>query len=167
VDLAARVHRADVDGERPCAGRVEAVEQAVLEHEPGAMKPFFAGLEHEDHRPWQVGLAVDEQAGTAEQHRDVGVVATGVHPALDLRGEVETGPLGHGQRVHVGPEDGRGTGSIGADDRRHRADPLAGSRIQADALEFLGDDRLGLGQLQGELRAVMDPAPDLDDVGQE
>ena len=62
-----------------------ACEQALVEHHPGAVVALLAGLEHEGDPARELAAAVGEQAGGAGEHGDVGVVAAGVHGAVDRR----------------------------------------------------------------------------------
>ena len=63
-----------------------ALVEAFLQHE---VCPVVALLEHEDHAPRELIAAPYEQARGADQHRDVGIVAAGVHHALHLRSELD------------------------------------------------------------------------------
>ena len=98
------------------------VEQALVEHEPGAVVALLAGLEHEQHSSGQLVPAAAEQAGGAGEHRGVRVVPAGVHAPVHVRGEVEAGVLRHRQRVHVAAQQDRRpglrAGQQGGDARR-------------------------------------------------
>ena len=96
------------------------VEQALLEHEAGAVVALLARLEHERDPTPQPAAPRGEQPGTAGQHGDVAVVAAGVHGVVDPAGEVEVGVLVHGEGVHVAPEQ-HGRTRLGAvEDGDHR-----------------------------------------------
>jgi hypothetical protein len=92
---------------------------------------LLSGLEHEDHAPRELIAAPYEQARGADQHRDVGIVAAGVHHALHLRSELEAGFLVDGEGIHVrAQQDGR-TG-LGALERcHHRRQSIALPDAQA------------------------------------
>ena len=77
--------------------------------------------------PGELAAAVGQQAGGAGQHGRVGVVAAGVHGAVDLGGEVEPGVLGHRQGVHVAPQQDRraGPAAVEVGDDRRLALPVA------------------------------------------
>ena len=105
-----RVLGADVDRERPChgSGAVRTVlEQALLDHEAGAVVALLARLEHQQDPSGQRVTPLHEQARGPQQHRDVGVVAAAVHRANVLGRELEAGVLGERQAVHVGPQQDR------------------------------------------------------------
>ena len=70
---------APVTGDGVPSARCGHVEQALLEHEPGAVVALLAGLEHEQHPPGELVAAAGQQLGRADEHRRVGVVAAGVH----------------------------------------------------------------------------------------
>ena len=76
----------------------------------GPAVALLAGLEHENDPASQVPAASVQDLGGTEEHGHVGIVAAGVHPPVDLRGEFEVGVLGHLECVHVGPKQGRGPG---------------------------------------------------------
>ena len=83
------------------------VEQALVEHEAGAVVALLAGLEHEQHPAGELAGAVGEQPGGADEHRRVGVVPAGVHRVVDARREVEPGVLVQRQGVHVAAQQDR------------------------------------------------------------
>ena len=95
----------------------EAVEQAVVDHRPGALRRLFGRLEdHHQCAPPRVAC-LREQRGRAHQPGDMHVVAAGMRPPArcsprvrrrDLAGIGEAGRLCDRQRVHVGAQhDGR------------------------------------------------------------
>ncbi len=77
ADLAGRVGRGEVQPVR--ALDAEAFQHAVLDHRLGAALAFLGRLEQEADRAGDLGSARHHDAGRAEQHRDVAVVAAGVH----------------------------------------------------------------------------------------
>ena len=95
-------------------------EQPLVEHVLGAVVALLAGLEHEGHPAGQVGAARHEQLGRAGQHRHVGVVAAGVHGAVDGALELEVRVLGHRQGVHVAAEQHGGAGLVAVEHGDHR-----------------------------------------------
>ena len=169
VDLAGRIARRDVDGEGArrslATGAGGGVEQALLDHRLRPAEPFLAGLEHQDHLARQVRPAIVEQAGRAEEHRDVGVVAAGVHRPVELRREVETGVLAQRQGVHVAAEEDGRAGPAARDDSHDRAERLPRAPLDAEPGELLEDQRLGLREGEPDLRLAVDPPPDRDDIG--
>src|SRR5207249_5954775 len=54
-----------------------------------AAHDLFRGLEHEQEASAEVPDVIDQRARGAEHHRDVGVVAAGVHVAVGLRLELD------------------------------------------------------------------------------
>jgi hypothetical protein len=155
-----------VDGERPRHGlaAVAAVEQAFVQGDLRAALALLARLEQEPHPPGQRAAAVGQHAGGADQHRGVGVVAAGVHRPVDLGPVVQVGVVGHGQRVHVGPQQDRRAGpgavEVGHDRR------LAGAQrdAQRQAVERLEHPGLGQRQVEAQLRPAVQVAAEGDDV---
>ena len=143
------------------------VEEPLVEHVLRAAVALLAGLEHEEHPTRQLRPSIDEQPRRAQQHRDVGVVAAGVHRPVDLGGEVEPSVLGQRQGVHVGAEEDRRAGLGAVDQRGDGAEPAPEDRLEPEPLELLDDDRLGDRQIGPDLRVAMDPAADRHDVGQQ
>ncbi len=165
VDLAGLVLGADVDREAAGRGRVEPVEQALLQHHPRAGIALFARLEHQQHRPRQLVDPIHEKPSRTEQHRDVRVVTAGVHRAVDLGREVEARVLVERQRVHVGSQHDRPTGPVGADERGDAGQDRADSRFEAEPPELLDDRLPRLRQMEPLLGMPVDPPPDRGDVG--
>ena len=170
---AARQRRGDVDGgrgvdrARGAVGQRRHVEQALLQHVPGAVVALLAGLEHEQHPPGQVGPAGGQQPGRAGEHGHVRVVPAGVHGAVDLAGEVQAGLLGHGQRVHVAAQqDGRPrlvAGEQGGD----AAGLLVQVDVQPEAVDLL-EYALPRGrQVVADLGTTVEVAPEADGAGEQ
>ena len=132
------------------------------EHHPGAAVPLLARLEHQHHPPGQLRPVRRQQAGRADQHGDVGVVAAGVHLAVDRGGEIEPGVLRHFQGVHVGPQQGGRSGPVAVEGGDHRGGGAAGGRLQTEAVERLEHGLLGHGQVQPGLRVAVDAPAQLD-----
>ena len=100
--------RRDVKREGSIRNRID---QAIIEHVAGAMPAFLTRLEHELHRSGEPVALGAKGVGRGDQHRDMRVVAAGVHRVLDLRGKFEAGVFVHRQRVHVAAqEDGAAVG---------------------------------------------------------
>ncbi len=68
----------DVNGEGP----VDAVEYALVDHVPGAVKTLFTWLEHEPDATVELRGLLDEQARRADQHRHVRIVTARVHATV-------------------------------------------------------------------------------------
>ena len=141
-----------VRGVGPFPGRVE---HALLDHEPGAAVPLLAGLEHEHHAARQVRPARRQQPGRPDEHGRVQVMPAGVHGAADTGREVQPGPLGDRQRVHVGPQQHHRppipplgpAAQHGGDRRQRRAD----GDLQRQAVQRGEDLLLGQWKLQPDL----------------
>ena len=126
------------DRRRACRRRSgRDVEQALVEHEPGAVVALLAGLEHEQHPPGQLVAAVGEQPRRADEHGRVGVVAAGVHRAVDPRGEVEPGVLVHRQGVHVAAQEDRRSGLGAGEHGGDAAGRLVDGDVERQALDRL------------------------------
>src|SRR4029450_11700535 len=80
--------RAAVQGEGRGGGHAPYIE-ALLEHVAGPVIPLFAGLKVWVPAPRELIAVPHEQTRRAHQHRDMGIVAAGVHDALDCGGELE------------------------------------------------------------------------------
>jgi hypothetical protein len=119
-------------------------------------------LEHEQDPSGQVLAPGDEEPGGTGQHRHVGVVAAGVHGAIDLAGEVEPGLLGHGQRVHVGPQQDRGAGLAPGQQGGDARGRLVQRDVQPEVIELLEDPLAGDRQVVADLRMPVQVAPEPD-----
>ena len=152
-----------MEGERG----VDAVDHPLVDHVDRVAAPLLSRLEHEPHAAREHLAPGGEDPGRSDEHRGVGIVPAGVHDPVELAREVETGVLGHRQRVHVAPqEDGRArtpTLEVG-DDRRQS---LAGGDGQAETVE--GVEHLGLGsrKVEAQLGMAVQGATEVDEVGQQ
>ena len=158
--------------------RLRVVEDALLQHQLGAGRllldghALLGGLEDEQDLAGEVLPHRDERPRGVEQHRDVGVVAAGVHhpdrlplPGRGrLAGERQVDLLGDRQRVHVGAQrDDRARPA--ALDHGHDAGPRhAGPRLEAERAEPLGDELRGLDLAVAELRVLVEVAAPLDEL---
>ena len=88
----------------PAAG---GVEDALVDHQAGAVPALLARLEHEDHVAGELLAVRAQHPGGADEHRGVQVVAAGVHDAVDAAAELQAGLLLHRQRVHVAAQQHR------------------------------------------------------------
>ena len=80
------------------------VEHTLIDHETRAVVALFARLKHESDRSVQKVAALVQQARGTDEHCRVRVVSARVHRTINLAGKSQAGVLGHGQRVHVAPE---------------------------------------------------------------
>jgi hypothetical protein len=143
------------------------IEQALLDQDARSPMALLAGLEDQLHVPGELGPLLGEETRGPRQHRDVGVVAAGMHPPGVLRGEVEARVLLEGQSVHVGAQQDRRAGAAPSKGRDHGARPAPRGDLEIEALEGLQHRTLGLGQLETQLGPPMDPAPQGDDLGKQ
>ena len=145
------------------------IEQAVLEHEAGAVMALLARLEHE-HAPCRRAVAAGaEQPGGAGQHRDV--ACRGRRRASRRRtveAKVEAGVLGHRQGVHVAAQQDRA--AVAGAPRRMATRPVVegpsrnSSGRPASAAFTLAVVR---GQCEAELGLGVDGAAQRDHLGEE
>ena len=148
----------------PCG---PSLEQPLLEHEPRAVVALLARLEHQQDPARERVPPLREQARRAQEHRDVGVVAAGVHHARQLGREREPRVLGEGQGVHVGAEEDRGTRPRALDHRDHRRVVTPGRPSMPERPRATRGSRLRLRQLEAPFRAPVQPPADVDDVGED
>ena len=59
-------------------------QHAFFDHVACAVETFFTWLEHEDDIPAYLLFILHEKFCCADQHRDVEIMATGMHCAIDL-----------------------------------------------------------------------------------
>ena len=154
-----------VQGKR-CRRRVGTVEQTFLDHDPRAVVPLLAGLEHEEHRAGERLTTAREQPRGAHQHRRVTVVPARVHRAFDFRRERQAGLLGHRQGVHVATKQNRPAGAGARQTRDHRRRALARPDLEPETVERLEDRLLRPRHRESDLRMTVDPATQLDHVVQ-
>ena len=149
----------------------EILEETLVEHDLRPEVALLSRLEHEPDRPRErrrvFPKTFEQQARRPEQHRDVGVVATRVHPAVDLGRKIEAGLLGQRQGVHVGAHDDRAAGPALPDRRRDARQALAELRLEAELAELGGDELLRLGQVESELGPSVDRTSDRQEIGQD
>ena len=97
--------------------RLRVLQHAFFHHQRGPAclarrRTFFRRLKDELDRAWHLTLHRGEDAGNAELHGGVDIVAAGVHHSdvlaeercPDLGGERKRGLLGYRQRIHVGAD---------------------------------------------------------------
>ena len=68
------------------------------------MMAFLARLEHELHCACQFVAPRAQHLGGSHQHRDMGVMATGVHRTVGGRAIVQPGIFMERQGVHIAPQ---------------------------------------------------------------
>src|SRR6266581_597389 len=81
----------------------ELVEEALLDHDAAPAAALLRRLEDEMHRALEIAH-LGEDAGGAEQHGGVAVMAAGMHPTLMRRGMGKGIRLLHRQAIHVGAQ---------------------------------------------------------------
>ena len=137
--------------ERQVGAIVDAVEDALVEHDAGAAATLLAGLEHEAHPAMEVRASIRQQPRGADEHRRVCVVAAGVGAPLDLRAELLAALLGHRQGVGVGPQQNRRAVRAAVQVRHHRCDAVAGADGERETVEGVHDPLLGHGVVEPQL----------------
>jgi amidase len=140
------------------------VEQSLVEHVARAVMAFLTGLEHEDDLAGELAATLLQDARCADQHRRVRVVTAGVHRVVDGRRVVESGVLGHRQRVHVAAQDDRRTGTARVEDGGDAGERVAGRDVQSEPVDGLEHRLLRDGEVQAELGVAMDPSPQRDRI---
>ena len=85
----------------------QRVDQAIVQHEPRTMMAFFARLEHEHYRTRELVTPRAQRFGRPRQHRDMGVMPAGMHRALVLGGERQSGLFDERQRIHIATQQNR------------------------------------------------------------
>jgi hypothetical protein len=140
-------------------GRAVGVEQAFLQHVPGAVEPFLARLEHEQHVPGQLGAALGQQPGGRRQHRGVGVVAARMHRPVDVRGERQAGVLAERQGVHVAAQQHRRARPVAVEDGDHGRHGAPQVHPQRQVGQLRDDGVARAGEVQSEFRMAMQRPP--------
>ena len=116
------------------------------DHVLGALENFLGGLEHELHGAVDFLLMGFQQRCRAQEHGGVHVVAAGMHAAV-VRGEGKACLLGHGQGIHIRPEEKHLPGFLPADgDGEPRFAAVQG--LQAQLLQFGADEGQGVVQTE-------------------
>ena len=178
-DVGRRHHRAGADGDRPARERRRChvheergigtgacrVEHAGLDHVPGAVVALFAGLEHEDDVAAELVAMGAEQARRPHQHRNVQVVAAGMHgavasPAKSSPVSSTTGSASMSARSSTAPA--RPSAPQHADDRRQAR--TAGRHLERQAVQSGEHLRLRARQLQTDLRIGVQGSPECDEI---
>jgi len=159
-----------VRGHDPAAG---GVEHPLLDHVGRAVVALLARLEHEHHVAGELAAVRAQQPRGPDEHRRVQVVPAGVHGAGDLAGVVEPGRLLHRQRIHVAAQqDGGRMGGYSAfcaavtapQDSGDGRDRAPRRHLERQAVQRLEHGALRLRQLEADLRAAVQPVPQLGDV---
>ena len=160
-DAAAR-HRRDVQregtGDRAAGVGRRVVEQPFFEHEAGAVEPFLAGLEHEEHPTGEISTAIAQQAGRAGEHRHVGVVPAGVHRPVDRALVRQPRVLRHRQRVHVAAQQHRRPRLRPFEHGHDARHLLAGAHRERQRRQGLEDPVARVRELQADLGPGMQRA---------
>ena len=84
------------------------LQQAVLQHGPGALRDLLGGLEQENHVSRQRLTPLGQQPGRAPETGGMKIVPAAVHHAGDLRPRSFPGGLLLGDGVDVGAQGDRG-----------------------------------------------------------
>ena len=164
-DATRRQRRIHVDREGRVDGRRRVENALVLDEDACTPVAFLAGLEQQLHGPGQRVAAARQQAGGADQHGDVGIVATRVHAPLVPRRERQPRVLRHRQRVHVRAQQQRAARARAAQRRDDGAGAAARLELEVERRERLEHGFLRVGQHQAELRVLVQAPAQRDDVG--
>ena len=154
-------------------------QRAFLDHQRRAPaladgRAFLCRLEDEHDRPGDLGAVAAEHLGRAHEHRDMVVVAAGVHHADVLavvgaahrRAEGQVHQLDHRQRVHVCAQCDHGArlaATQHADDAgvRHLR-----THLEAEGAQVIGHELRGAELAVAEFRVLVDVAPPGHDLRQ-
>ncbi|MEV6982735.1 hypothetical protein AB0M95_15950 [Sphaerisporangium sp. NPDC051017] len=90
-------------------------------------------------------------------------MTAGVHRTVPRR-ELQSGLLADRQRVHVGPQQHRGTGVLSAEDGGHGTESRARADLKLERLECVDDRRLGARQFEAHLGFAMQTASKCDEA---
>ena len=127
----------------------------------GAAAALLRRLEEHLDRAGELVLAIGQDTGDAEQHGRVGVVAAGVHLAVDLRAIRHVVLFVDRQRVHIGPEeDDLARPLAAADQAGYAGHRDAGADVfDTDRAQPLGNDLRRLEFLESELGVLVELPP--------
>ena len=148
----------DMDGE----GAVDALEHALIDHVARAVESFSPRLEHEADPAGQRVPVFGEESSRADQHRHVGIVATGVHASIVSGLEVDRIVLLEWKSIHVAAQEHGGAGLAGVEIGHHRGERPAEGDVESESGERIGDLALGLGEVEAQLGIGMDRPSKLD-----
>jgi len=94
-------------------GLAEPIEQAIVDHGPGALSELLSRLEDQDQRALPCVGVLGESSGGSQQAGDVHIVAAGVHNrhivavaigSTRCAGIRQSGLFFHRQSVHIGTQ---------------------------------------------------------------
>ena len=147
--------------QRKACLRFRVFQHARREHGLRAGKAFLVRLKHQLDRAVQLTLVLAQQLCRTEQHRRVHVVAAGVHAAV--RGcKIQSGLLGHAQRVHVGAQEQTAAGLGAGYLRDNAACQLA--RLIAHLKQAFFDAGYGVRQVGADLGCSVQRPPVADNI---
>ena len=153
--------RARIDVQRKACLRCRVFQHARREHGLRAGKALLVRLKHQLDRAVQLILVLAQQLCRTEQHRRVHVVAAGVHAAV--RGcKIQSGLLGHAQRVHVGAQEQTAAGLGAGYLRDDAACQLA--RLIAHLQQAFFDAGYGVRQVGADLGCSVQRPPVADNI---
>ena len=135
-------------------------------------RTFLGGLEHELHRPRELGADACEHLGHPHQDRDVRVVPAGVHDphlsavvaALRGGGKRKLHPFRDRQRVHVGAQEHDWPRFAALQESDHAGMRDTGRDVDAERSEMIGDELRGAHLTVAQLRMLMNVTPPCHDL---
>ena len=89
----------------------ESLEQPVVDHSLRAAETFLGGLKYQSQRAGEFVAAIRNKRCCTKQNCDVAVVTAGVHGAVGLRTIRVIALLKDRERIHIGSQHDRSTGS--------------------------------------------------------
>jgi len=148
--------------------RLRVLQDSLGDHHAGAAvlgrrRSLFGGLEDECDRSREVRAQRGQDGGDSELDRRVDVVPAGVHDSDFLtqvagpygRLEWKGSLLGHGERVHVGPDRDGGAGFPAAQERHDPVVRDAGPHFETELAAEVCDQARGLFLAVGKLRVLV------------
>ena len=165
-DRARRVAVPDVQGHG--AGDLDAVQQPLVEHHAGAVVALLARLEHQQDVAGQLAPGARRAGGprpaASRRACRARTRASRHRSPRRTRGRCPPAVAGRPCRRGAGS-----SGRVGAPSMTAVTDDVArpSRGRQPELPKRLGDDGLRLGELEPDLGPAMDPAPDLDHVGED
>ena len=141
---------------------INTFEQAVANHRGRAGTDLFSRLESENDAALQAVLDVVEDLRRGEKHRDVAIVAAGVHHPGLFRRKGQSRIFRNGKTVDIAAQHDRATG-FGPFDHGHRAGLHAAlAPLDAHLVKFFANLGSRFEFLFARFRMTMEPAAHFD-----
>ena len=159
-----------MEGIRGIGPPTSGIDDAGLDHVSGAVKSFFARLEHTHDGSGQRVSPVGEQVSRSHEHGGMQVVSAGMHPWRIDR-ERQSGLFSQWESVHVRSQQDYGTmvgtSGLAPQNGHHSRCVFVLADLYGQGGECAQDYRFGLGQMETELGHSMQAAPKCHEVGLE